>query len=238
MIESAAIWRRDYIAPDGGGKLETYDERDGFVEGSRITKNENSQLFLVMGHIALHKLGLLTSDDKATFIRHIDNSRFASGIFLRRQADLGIRQSHDNILGICVGSVIHNTNHVKEICGHGEQTGFNYSFRGWEIECQLQGGDIALVKIMAGKIPTFIEMLWGCIGMALKKDAGQVNLASVRMYGLNLADTQSMTVKIYRAIMNLCYMRHSSRIVKSVEEYFKRDDEHNPFIDLWREAFK
>lgn len=238
MIEAATIWRRDYIAPDGGGKLETTDERDGFIEGSRITKNENSQLFLVMGHIALHKLGLLTSEDKDTFIRHIENSRFDSGIFLRRQADTGIRQSHDNILAICVGSVIHNTGHAQEICGHGEQTGFNYSFRGWEIECQLQGGDIALVKVMAGRTPTLIEMLWGCVGMALKKDAGQVNLATVRMYGLNLIDHPSIIVKIYRGLMNLCFMRHSGKVVESVEQYFKRDGEHNPFIDLWREAFK
>jgi hypothetical protein len=240
MIE-AAIWREKYIAPDGGGKLETYDEREPFLKDApRITRNENSQLFLVMGHIALHKLGLLTEWDKETFNRHIGLSRARYGVFLRRTNDFGIRQSHDNIVAIAVGARIHNTDHARELCEHGESSGFCYSItEKWEIESCLQGGDVGLVKTLAGKVPTLWEMAWFIGGMLTKKDAGQINLLFVRIYGLGLVESKSASVSIFKSITSFIFkLRFGSKIVSSVEEYFKRDDERNPFIDLWKEAFK
>lgn len=237
MIQQAAtLWRSDYIAPDGGGKLETYDEREPFVEGApRITKNENSQLFLVMGHIALHKLGMIEEVDQDNFVRHIEDSKLEDGLYTRRHKDFGIRQSHDNIIGIAVGSVIHNTKHALWICEYGERHGWCFSFNGrFEIESCLQGGDIAVIKTLAGKTPTLWEAAWFLIGMLLPKDAGQVNLLSVRIYGLSLMPRNWFTV-MAQAIFG---MRHGSKMVTSVQEYFKRDDERNPFIDLWEEAFK
>ena len=234
--KSASLWRQKYIAPDGGGKLETHDERDPFVEGApRITRNENSQLFLVMGHIALHKLEMLEGVDLENYVRHIEDSKVEDGLYLRRHKDFGIRQSHDNIIGIAVGSVIHSTKHALWICEYGEKHGWCFSFTGkWELESCLQGGDIAVIKTLAGKAPTLWECAWFLIGMLLKKDAVQVNLLSVRIYGLALMPRNWFTV-MAQAIFGIL---HGSKMVSSVQEYFKRDDERNPFIDLWEAAFK
>jgi hypothetical protein len=241
MKDTATLWRTNYIAPDGGGKLETYDEREPFVEGApRITRNENSQLFLVMGHIALDKLELLEEIDLDTFVRHIEDSKCEDGLYLRRHKDFGIRQSHDNILAIAVGSVIHNTKHALWICEYGERHGWCFSFNGrWEIESCLQGGDIAVIKCLAGKVPTIWEMIWFIGGMLTPKDAGKINLLTVRLYGLNLVETGSLVVSIFKAAASLVFsLRFGSKIVSSVEEYFRRDSERNPFIDLWKAAFK
>lgn len=241
MNENASLWRQKYIAPDGGGKLETYDEREPFIEGApRITKNENSQLFLVLGHIALNRLQLLTTEDKETFIRHTNSAEIQPGLYARRQGDLGIRQSHDNLLAIVTGSVIHETDHAKKICSYGESNGWCFSLsEEWELESCLQGGDIALIKIAAGKTPTLWECLWFLGGMLTKKDAGQINLLSVRMYALwCYKRRKNLLTDLFVILADLIFQfRFEQKMVSSVQEYFKRDDERNPFIDLWEEAW-
>lgn len=232
----------NWIAPDGQGKLELDDERDGFTPDSpRITKNENGQLFFVMTCYEMDKKNILPDEAAQNFTKIMSLSECKPGLYYRRYKDVGIRQSHDNIVGIAAGSVLFETHHAKRIAEWGERSGWCFNVQApfiWDIRCCIQGGDVAVLKILAGWVPTIWEMLWFFIGrLVVPKDAGKVNLSNLRfmalkkVYSLQPAWVRSM-LDVSEFFFSLRHKRDGS-YSWAIREYFGRNTEkQNPIIAI------
>lgn len=231
-----------WIAPDGQGKLELDDEREGFVpESPRITRNENGQLFYVMTMYEFEKKGILPQQEaKDNFIKMMDLSKLKPGLFYRRYLDKGIRQSHDNIVGISAGSVLFGTEHAKEIAFYGAINGWCFNVQDpekWDIRTCIQGGDVAVLKILAGWVPTIWEMVWFFVGrLVVPKDAGKVNLSNLRFMALKkvISVQPSWVRSMFEVSEFLFSLRHKKDGSYSwaVKQYFERNNEISPIIKV------
>jgi hypothetical protein len=222
-----------WIAPDGQGKLELDDEREGFVpESPRITRNENGQLFYVMTMYEFEKKNILPPEAKDNFSKILMLSRLKSGLFYRRYLDKGIRQSHDNIVGIAAGSVLFDTRDATDIAVYGSMNGWCFNVQKpeeWDIRCCIQGGDVAVLKILAGWIPTIWEMVWFFVGrLVVPKDAGKVNLSNLRFMALKkMIHKQPSWVRSMVEVSEFFFsIRHkkNGNYNWAIRDYFKRDD--------------
>jgi hypothetical protein len=202
----------DYIAPDGGGKLEVDDKLPPF-EGHNLptTRNENPILFLV--HMA--QVCGDTRELEEAFELHIERTRIARGLFSRRPGDEDqFSQSHDNYVGIAAGSFMSRFNVAEEICIHGSRNGWIFNTSPKQPALQLQGGDVAFIKLCAGWRPAIWESVWLGIGLAISTTW---NLADVRVRALksmkNVPFVVSFGIMIYELRMK--------NPIQKVREYYK-----------------
>lgn len=221
--------REHFFTKDGQGKLETYDKREWLDTES--PQNENGQLFATMYYFAFDRLNLLEPMDKIRWIHMVELCRgFFKGIFYRRKQDVNRSQSHDNLVGIAAGSLLFETEHAKEL------SDYLHSHFGMWHKTLVQGGDIAVVDMCAGLKPKLWLMLWLLGGLYFtKKDAGQLNLARLRIWALDKASKKYGFYKLpYEKWFNIMYPNNHT----STEEYFGRPNERNPYIDLMVECAK
>lgn len=221
--------RAGYFTEDGQGCLETYDRRPWLDIES--PKNENGTLFAVMYYYAFDKLGVLTEQDRSNFIHMIDTCASPeSGVYYRRKQDIERSQSHDNLISLAAGSLLFNTHHAKDIAD-----ALDRNLWIWQ-KTLIQGGDVAFVHMCAGEKPHWWLMLWLLGGLYLtKKDAGQLNLARLRIWVLEKASKKYGFYKFpYQKWFNIAYPNNEY----STGAYFIRDTERNPYIDLIAECAK
>lgn len=240
MHPLVAEYYERWVAPDGGGKLDLDDERDGFKpESPRITKNENSQLFYVMALYQMERAGIMPDRANLDFFRMLKLSEVPKhpGLYYRRYMDQGIRQSHDNIVAIAAGAALFKSHHAKLIAGYGHMFGWCYNVQEplvWDIRTCLQGGDIAFIKLCAGYIPTVWEMIWLAIGRAITgNDAGKINLSELRASAIKKLD--SFPLKIIWDIGDLIFrIRFGKDTQWAIRQYFYREGkkEQNPIIEI------
>lgn len=236
-----------WIAPDGQGKLEPSDERAGFTDDSpRITKNENGQLFLVMAYYEMDAKGILPDTAKDDFRRMVNLSRVPNvpGLFYRRFMDNGIRQSHDNLVGLVAGSLLFDDPIRTEIAFYGQTHGWcpNAQQPGvWDIRTCIQGGDIAFIEICNGYIPTMWHMFWFMLGrMLVPNDAGKINLSELRSKAISKALAKysfPSWVKTMRGIADVVFgFRHNINGSTSwaIDKYFFREEFNSIYIKLNR----
>jgi len=220
-----------YIAPNGGGKAELWDETDGLYPGaSRRAINENSILFLVQPALELDPEGKDPRIANA-YCRFTDAATIDTGLYGRWPGHMPgkydyIGQSHDNVVCHSIGSWLYNTKHAAQICDYGEEHWFSYNVKKlgkFDIKQWLQPGDWAIVRLAAKRNPGLIPSIWLAVGLSITKNW---NLADVRVQFLN-------KVKIpwyYRWIIMFGVRRYESRSIPRAMwvKSFYRDD-GNPF---------
>jgi hypothetical protein len=158
---------RQYIAGDGGARLELTD--DMILDGQATTKNQNSILFLAYLSKAVGPNPIIT----AAAIKHEHIVKVAKGRYLRRKGE-PLRQSHDNVLAWCWISVkIPVLDYVaKDIYDWAKWRLFVYDPNkrfSLDPRCLLQGSQVFFLKLAAGKKPGWLSTIWAC-GAALVQD--------------------------------------------------------------------
>ncbi|NJL72573.1 MAG: hypothetical protein HC888_13895 [Candidatus Competibacteraceae bacterium] len=174
----------NWVSPDGGGMIDPGDRLPPF-EGAAVdtTKNENPILFLVQ---AVYELFIAhpnrLEDLKRPFVQHMEATRVEPGLHSRRPGDAKqFRQSHDNLVAMFIGSWLFNTAHRHEIFAYGSMHGWNFNVGEpgrFQLECQMQGGDVAIAHLACGKQPSLWLLIWLGIGLAISTTW---NLADLRI---------------------------------------------------------
>lgn len=229
----AELYLKDYIAQDGGGKLKPTDERLPFATYCpwSTTLNENPILFLVQSAIELTRLEPdKYLDFKYKYSLHMDQTWMLPGLHSRRCGDYTIRrQSHDNVVAMCIGSWYFKTVHAQNIYDYGNSVFWNYNVISppkFDIKSQIQGGDIAIATYAVNKVPNVLFLLWLAVGLAISKT---YNLADLRIWFIE-QKLKSLPIH-HRLVLKAAIWIHKKRRgprLKWIEQYFKGSE--HPFL--------
>ena len=236
--------RNNWFTLDGQAKIDLNDERSWLGQEKFTPNNENGILFSTMYYYALSKLGLLKSLDGFNWIRSVELTRKPNtkGIFYRRKLDSKRTQSHDNVVALVCGALLFDSSIRFEIRSEIYRNCFRYQVVEGEpwYSSIIQGGDMYIIDVCCGKHSNPIFFLWFILGLLVfNKDEGQLNLARLRLDALQLA-IKTYPNKLYNTLYNIIRWLFNKRYKdnhKSIEAYFGREGERNPYIDLMEEIF-
>lgn len=227
-------WAKEYlenwVAPDGGGKLNKDDEMSPFGQScpGPTTKNENPILFLVQTAIEMVKHYPETIFTfKALYEKHMASTEISPGLHSRRCGDSTIRrQSHDNVVAMLIGGWFFQSEYPMKIFKYGRIVGWNYNVLKpgqFDIKSQLQGGDIAIAHYAVGFTPEIWNVIWLATGLAISTT---YNLADLRIEFLEAfmkAATSGQVPLIQKVILQTGILIHKMRRgprIKWVRKYF------------------
>jgi hypothetical protein len=182
---------QNYLAQDGLCRLT--EEFRTLPDGTTSVINDNGILFAVSGYALLDKLGLLDGADSIRFLHTVSNLAVEPGLYNRRSDATERTEAHDNYAGIAVGSVIFDKWFARDICEYGERKGWqfaNVTPNTFQFSQLRQGGEIALYKICAGRVPYLTEWAWclgGMLWTSFKGTPSTLNLFYLRSYGITKA---------------------------------------------------
>jgi hypothetical protein len=171
-----------FIAPDGGGMLDSNDIRPPIGECTLYrTHNENPILYLV--HPAIN-FCLEFNEFKSVYAdhynRHMASTYIEPGRHSRRCGDKDlIKQSHDNIVAQLIGGWFFKSAYAREVFNFGKKYDWNFNIKEpgkFELKCQLQGGDIAIAHYaVEEKCPMWCA-LWLALGLSVSKNWNMCDL--------------------------------------------------------------
>jgi len=171
--------------------------------------NDNGILFLVFFQILLDIFGIYDEKDQAHFVNAHESIYVRPGEYKRRIEDFGT-DAHDNMLAIVVGAKLAKKDYiVEEICDHMDKTGGvsdHTTNSKWKLSQMRQGSEIAFYRIMANRIPFFLDMFWLCGGLivnAIKSNYSSKNLGFMRVWALTRFGYSHLPY-LYHASLYLC----------------------------------
>ena len=221
--------------------IQTYLDQDGLChledeKGLPHVRNDNGILFAVYGYMWLHKNGLLDGADFMRFIHTIRTLTVEPGNYKRRPDAVDVEEAHDNRVAISVGALMMDALQVaRDQQEYGDRHGYNFTLKdkGWKLAQLIQGGDICIMKLCAGKIPYPTEWVWAIGGMftaVVKGWSSTHNLFYLRSYAVDLAlkryAASSMwkpfTVSwfVVRPILHFIAKKRFGGIAESFKQYF------------------
>ena len=183
MIEFIEEFLNDWTTADGGGMLDPND-REPPIEGDlERTNNQNAILFLVQPAFDFVEMfPAFKGRLKAKYDTHMGSTEIEPGLHARWRGGAHlIRQSHDNLIGMLVGSWLFDSDYGEKIFQYGSKNRwcFNVGAPGvYDVKCQLQGGDIAIAHLATGRKPAAWYVLWLAIGLM---NPVAYNLADLRI---------------------------------------------------------
>lgn len=146
---------KDYIAPDGSGRLHLNDR--AVLDGQETVSNQNGILFLA--YLARsnpnYTWGLVVSE-------HANIVSLGKGRFIRRKGD-PLRQSHDNVLAWAWFSTHLNARYARDIYDFAKWRFFIYDPHhrfSLDYRCWLQPSHICILSLAAGEKPSWLSCLW------------------------------------------------------------------------------
>lgn len=200
MTEARRLLKAEFyklwVAADGLCRQHLKDHQPNGQNGSSLdtVQNENGILGLVVFYVRCDETADLELFDKSHFERTVAYLEVEPGVYHRYHGAHWRTEAHDNLSAIAVGSVLFDTKHAKEICEHGERTGWCFNNRQpgkFNISQVMHPGVVALLKIAAWKLPAPWEWAWICFGAvinAFKGDKGSSDkqLTWMRFHAIGL----------------------------------------------------
>lgn len=229
-----SIW----VAENGLGRLEPYPESiedGGFIDGNgkECVRNENGVLFLALFLLVSKVAGqspIAHAGKFGALVETLVRKPFR-GLFNRRPyGDMPVNrhEAHDNYAAICGMGALFGLDYAKEVLSYGQRTGYNYNnvdpdkYMGQQ---QRQGGEIAFYKICAGYKPAVWEYVWLIGGLAInafKNDAGETQLAWLRLYVMSRLEIKGMLYNYAFFLVCELWKFRKNIVFKSLSGVFKK----------------
>lgn len=230
-----------YVSKEFLGQLDP----NGDISNKRPCDNSNGILFLAMGLMMLQKLGCLP-DIRKQVDASIKRLQVPGepGLFNRMQGD-GRMDSHDNMVGIIILSVIFDLPYAEQIHKRGKYKfkrnrylGFDDYFNYNNVQpgkfdwtAQRQGGDIAIYQMAAKKLVNPLYLMWFTGGLwisAWKMNPSTMNLGWFRLELMLELSEKSFKGKLCKPFLSLAVkgfvliQKYRNVSMKwSFEHYFK-----------------
>lgn len=225
----------DYVAKDGGGCLEPHRVMPPNVGCIYETpQNDNAILYLV--HPAIEFMKSFVEYEvlfKEQYEHHMRNTMIEPGRHLRRCGAVDIRQSHDNVLAMMIGGFYFESKYAQWLYNYLKKCGWNYNVvtpGEWILECQIQGGDIAIHDMCVGNTPAIWNTAWLAGGLATTK---KWNLADLRITFLK--DVKHKLPFSHRKLLDIGIAIHEMRRGPRVQACLKFDfPAVHPFVRFIR----
>lgn len=196
--------------------------------------NDNGILFAVYGYMLLHKAGKLDGADFLRFTHTIRTLTVETGNYKRRPSDEGVEEAHDNRVAISAGSVILGAHQVaRDQDDYGSRNGYMFTVhKEWRLKQLIQGGDVAFMKLCAGRLPYPTEWVWllgGMLTAVLKGWSSTWNLFYLRSYTLDLVFDKFSTTSwapfkiswtIISPILHFIAKKRFGGLQESLKKYF------------------
>jgi hypothetical protein len=224
------------LAQDGLG-LGNREKPRVMPDGTTAVTNDNGILFAVYGYMQLHKWGMIDGADFLRFTHAVKSLEVEPGLHKRRP-DATIEEAHDNRVAIAIGALmVDNIQIARDLQDYGDRHGYQFSVQpqnrgSFAWKRLLQGGDIAILKLCAGRMPYMLEWIWmigGMLTAVCKGWCSTWNLFYLRSYGVDLALSRFATSSwgpfkvswaIARPILHLIASKRFGGLGPSLKQYF------------------
>jgi hypothetical protein len=227
LVELKREFVQLYLDQDGLCHLE--DEK-GFPN----VRNDNGVLFAVYGYMLLHKKNMLDGADFLRFNHTVRTLTVETGLHKRRPNAEHIEEAHDNRVAISAGAVIFDALQVaRDQEEYGNRNGYMFTVnKKWKLSQLIQGGDVAFLKLCAGKLPYPTEWLWllgGMLTAVVKGWSSTWNLFYMRSYALDIVFDRFATSTwvpfklswlLVRPVLHLIASKRFGGLKESLRHYF------------------
>lgn len=217
---------RDSISLCGGGKLEIDDV--AVINNVTTTRNENPILFLC------YLARATETNVKHHAEHHAKLCNVGPGMYTKRpQTQFIERQTNDNIIAWAWLRVFCGVKVIDEIAKRARWRGWNYCLtKFWEMECQLQGSHVFVIKLACDMRPGWITTLWYVGAMLVRDHSADAYLKSMLQTDV-VAERMHLLSNTKQRLVNWATDIHNKRRGKMCQwykGYYVSDAQHPAVI--------